>query len=209
MRPLLSILIMMGLVACQPQKQPTATAINADPINSMPSGTASPAINPYATVDISPMDMSYWPVDYPKLRMTESIKTAPLARVIYSRPHLQGRKLFPDILQYEQGWRLGANEATELQLFKDAWIENQPVKAGRYTLYCIPHPDTWTFILNQSTDIWGVQQEHHTDLARFEVPVTKTALALEYFTMVFVEKEEQAELVVAWENWEARVRFKF
>jgi hypothetical protein len=24
-----------------------------------------------------------------------------------------------------------------------------------------------------------------------------------------VEKEEQAELVVAWENWEARVRLKF
>jgi hypothetical protein len=44
---------------------------------------------------------------------------------------------------------------------------------------------------------------------RFNVPVIKTGLALEYFTMVFQEKEEKAELIVAWENWEARIQFKF
>jgi hypothetical protein len=209
MRSYLFILLSAVLLACQPQKKPTTDTTSVDPVAPIASGTTSPAINPYAPVDISPMDMSYWPVDYPKLRLTGDRITLPLARVIYSRPHLQGRKLFPDIIQYEQGWRLGANEATELQIFKDVLVENQPIKAGRYTLYCIPHPDTWTFVLNNTTDVWGVQQEQGTTLARFEVPVIKTALALEYFTMVFAEKEEKAELIVAWENWEARIRFKF
>lgn len=197
------------LLACQQPQKPTSDVATLNPTAPIATGTASPAINPYATVDISPMDISYWPVDYPKLHLTDNINTAPLARVIYSRPHLQGRQLFTDILQYEQGWRLGANEATELQLFKDALIENQPIKAGRYTLSCIPHPDTWTFLLSSTTDIWGIAPEKHTDVARFEVPVIKTGLALEYFTMVFQEKEEKAELLVAWENWEARILFKF
>lgn len=197
------------LLACQSPQKPTSDTITVDPVAPIATGSVSPAINPYATVDISPMDMSYWPADYPKIRLTGNVKKAPLARVIYSRPHLQGRKLFTDILHYEQGWRLGANEATELQLFKDALIENQLIKAGRYTLSCIPHPDTWTFVLSSTTDTWGVAPEKNTDVTRFEVPVTKTGLAIEYFTMVFQEKEEKAELVVAWENWEARIQFKF
>lgn len=166
-------------------------------------------INPFQPVDVSPMDMSYWPADYPKLHMAGQIKTPPLARVIYSRPQLQGRKIFPEILQYEQLWRLGANEATELQLFKDAEVEGQPIKAGRYTLYCIPHPESWTLIFNTTTDTWGLREEHSTDFARVEVPVTQSALELEHFTMVFLEKETQAELFIGWGNLDTRIRFKF
>ncbi len=166
-------------------------------------------INPFQPVDVSPMDMSYWPVDYPKLHMAGQVKTPPLARVIYSRPQLQGRKMFPEILQYEQLWRLGANEATELQLFKDAEVEGQLIKAGRYTLYCIPHPDSWTLIFNTTTDTWGLREEHSTDFARVEVPVTKTALELEHFTMVFLEKETQTELFIGWGDLATRIRFKF
>jgi len=40
--------------------------------------------NAYAPIDISPMDMSYYPVDYPKLKMTGSLNEPPVARVIYS-----------------------------------------------------------------------------------------------------------------------------
>ena len=166
-------------------------------------------INPFQPVDVSPMDMSYWPADYPKLHMAGQLKTPPLARVIYSRPQLQGRKIFPEILQYEQLWRLGANEATELQLFKDAEVEGQPIKAGRYTLYCIPHPESWTLIFNTTTDTWGLREEHSTDFARVEVPVTQSALELEHFTMVFLEKETQAELFIGWGNLDTRIRFKF
>src|SRR5262249_42299392 len=42
------------------------------------------ASNPYSPIDVSPMDMSYYPVDYPKLKMTNSINTPPVMRIIYS-----------------------------------------------------------------------------------------------------------------------------
>jgi hypothetical protein len=171
--------------------------------------TDRPSVNPYASVDISPMDMSYYPIDYPKLRMTKAISTPPLARVVYSRPHLQGRHIFHEVLKYEEPWRLGANEATELELFSDATIQDKKIKAGRYVIYCIPHKDSWTVVLNSNIDSWGLEPDVTKDVARFTVPVTKTKNSLEFFTIVFEKKDPAAELVMAWDDVEVRLPISF
>lgn len=169
-----------------------------------------PSINPYAGVDLSPMDMSYYPVDYPKTKMVNTNAAPPLARVIYSRPHLQGRHIFHEVLKYGEPWRLGANEATELELFSDATIQGKEVKAGRYALYCIPQPKEWTIVLNSNIDSWGLKPDTSRDVARFTVPVTTTGLSLEYFTMVFQNgSTSSAELLMAWDNAEARLPVSF
>lgn len=168
-----------------------------------------PSVNPYAVVDVSPMDMSYYPVDYPKLKMTKKISTPPLARVIYSRPHLQGRHIFHEVLKYDEPWRLGANEATELELFTDATIMDKKIKAGRYVLYSIPHADNWTVVLNSNIDNWGLEQDPSKDVARFTVPVVKTNNALEFFTIVFDQKDNAIELLMAWDNVEVRLPIAF
>lgn len=168
-----------------------------------------PSVNPYAGVDVSPMDMVYYPIDYPKLKMTHIISTAPLARVIYSRPHLQGRHIFHEVLKYDEPWRLGANEATELTLYKDAIIQDKKIKAGRYTLYCIPHKDTWTIALNSNIDTWGLERDIAKDIARFEVPVQQTQNSLEYFTMVFEDEQKGPALLMAWDDVEVRLPFRF
>src|SRR5687768_9424771 len=91
------------------------------------------------TLDQSPMDMSYYPAGYPVLKIQNKI-TEPLAmRVIYSRPQLNGRRVFGELQKLGEIWRLGANEATEIEFFKDVTINNKKVKKGRYTLYCIPY----------------------------------------------------------------------
>ncbi|HEY6062153.1 MAG TPA: DUF2911 domain-containing protein [Chitinophagaceae bacterium] len=165
--------------------------------------------NPYADVDVSPMDMSYYPADYPKLKMTKAISTLPMARVVYSRPHLQGRVLFHNLLKYGDPWRLGANESTELDLYSDVIIQDKKIKEGRYILYCIPEPDNWTIILNSNIDSWGLQQDTTKDIARFIIPVQKTANHLEYYTMIFEKTSTGAELLMAWDNLEARLPFRF
>jgi hypothetical protein len=165
--------------------------------------------NPYAIVDISPMDMSYYPADYPILKMTKAINTNPLARVIYSRPHLQGRQLFHDLLKYGEPWRLGANESTELDLYTDALIQDKKIKAGRYVLYCIPEPDNWTIIINSNIDSWGLHPDSTKDIARFIIPVKQTANHLEYYTMIFEKTGDGAELLMTWDNLEARLPFRF
>ena len=160
-------------------------------------------------VDVSPMDMAYFPVDYPKLKMTKVIAEPPLARVIYSRPHLQGRSLFNGVLKYGEPWRLGANEATELQLFKPATVDGKKIPAGRYVLYCIPEKEKWTIVLNSSIDSWGLHPDASADIARFDIPSSTNETRLEYFTMMFEKIGEQVKLLMAWDNVEARLSFQF
>lgn len=165
--------------------------------------------NPYTVLDVSPMDMTYFPVDYTKLKMANLQEGPPLARVIYSRPHLQGRHLFHEVQKYGEPWRLGANESTELQLFSDAYIQNKKIKAGRYILYCIPQPDQWTIILNKNIDTWGLKQDSTQDFEKFVIPVKTVPASLEYYTMVFQKTETGADLLMAWDNLEARLPFRF
>lgn len=165
--------------------------------------------NPYAGMDLSPMDMSYFPVDYPILKMTGSISTAPVIRLIYSRPHLQGRKLFHDLLKYGERWRLGANEATEIHFYRDVNINNKIIPAGRYVLYCIPEETKWTIILNNSIDTWGLKIDSIKDFQQFEIPVTRNNLKLEYLTIVFEKTGQGADLIIAWSELLARLPIEF
>jgi hypothetical protein len=207
---ILLIALVSLVISCgtQESKGPiTTTTTPGTPDSTQPKGDEP--INTYAGIDISPMDMSYYPVDYPKLKMSKSVTGAPLARVIYSRPHLQGRKLFPDILKYGEPWRLGANEATELQLFSDATIQQKKINASRYVMYCIPSAEKWTIVLNSNIDTWGLEPDVSKDIARFDIPVTRTNNRLEYFSLVFEKTANGADLLMGWENVEARLPFQF
>jgi hypothetical protein len=45
-------------------------------------------------LDHSVMDMSYWPINYPYLKLSGKAKAMPVARIIYSRPLKEGRTIF-------------------------------------------------------------------------------------------------------------------
>lgn len=169
----------------------------------------SEALNPYAPTDISPMDISYYPVDYPLLKMTGKINMPPVARVIYSRPHRQGRQIFGSVLKYGEAWRLGANEATEIEFFRNVIIQGKRIRAGRYIIYCIPLQDEWTLILNTNINTWGLKIDPGKDLHRFDVPSLQTDSDIEFFTMIFEKTDKGADLVITWDNIIARLPVEF
>lgn len=164
--------------------------------------------NSYAQVDISPMDMSYYPVDYPILQMTTDSLLKPTMRVIYSRPHLNGRRLFHDVIKYGQPWRLGANEASEIDIYKPVTIQGKRITPGRFIIYCVPAADKWTIVLNSNIDSWGLKLDSHKDLYRFDIPVSHNNPVIEYFTMVFEKTDSGADLVIAWDEVVARLPIK-
>lgn len=208
--PVLSLLVSFLLLSCNSKKENNAGT--PDPEKKPDSNTVirtETIVNPYAQVDISPMDMCYFPVDYPKLKMAKAINTLPLARVIYSRPHLQGRHIFHEVLKYGEPWRLGANESTELDLYTDVTIQDKKISAGRYVIYCIPAIDKWTIVLNSNIDSWGLEPDPSKDVARFIIPVTTSNNLLEYFTMLFEKTNTGANLLMAWDNVEARLPIVF
>jgi len=169
----------------------------------------TPPANPYASIDISPMDMSYFPVNYSQRKMTHDITTPPVMRVIYSRPHRQGRTIFGSLLKYGERWRLGANEASEIEFFQNVTIQDKKVSAGRYVIYCIPYPDKWTIILNNDLYTWGLKIDSTKDLMQFDIPIKKTSTDFEYFTAVFRPVANGAELVMAWDDTEGRLPINF
>lgn len=168
-----------------------------------------PNINPYSFPDISPMDMVYFPQDYTKLKMAKKITSPPVMRVIYSRPHLQGRKLFKDLQQYGDYWRLGANEATEIEFFRDVTIQNKEIKQGRYVMYCIPKENVWTIFFNSNIDSWGLVQDITRNVSFFEIPVTDKNPHAEYLTMWFEKSGNGADLVMAWDDLQSRLPIQF
>jgi hypothetical protein len=152
-------------------------------------------------IDKSPMDMAYFPNNYPVLKIQDKITEPLIARVIYSRPQKAGRTIFGELVEYNQVWRLGANEATEIEFYKDVKIGGRKVLKGKYTMYALVKPDEWTMILNKETDTWGAfKYDEKKDVLRVTVPTEKTTEPVEAFTMLFDKTTNGANLVMAWDD---------
>lgn len=161
-------------------------------------------------IDKSPMDMAYYPAGYPVLKIQDKITEPLIARVIYSRPQKSGRTIFGQLLEYGKLWRLGANEATEIEFFKPVRIGGTKIKKGRYTLYCIPNADTWTILVNKDTDIWGsFKYDESKTIATVNLPVHKQNEMQEHFVMAFEKSPNGAILTMAWEDISVNLPISF
>lgn len=161
-------------------------------------------------LDASPMDMSYYP---PNFSSNVSVRGNPgtlIARIIYSRPQLKGREIFGKLEPFGKVWRLGANQATELDLYAPVTIGGHKVPKGRYTLYAIPEADHWTIILNSQTDTWGAfGYKQAKDILRTSVPLVTLDQPVEALSIVFEKSDSGANLVMAWDRTEAKLPIGF
>jgi len=152
-------------------------------------------------LDKSPMDVSYYPNNYPVLKIQDKATEPVLMRVIYSRPQKNGRIIFGDLVEYGKVWRLGANEATEIEFYKNVKIGENKIPKGRYTLYAIPNPDNWIIILNKDLDTWGAfKYDAQKDILRTSIPVEKLNESVEALVMTFEKTDNGCNLVMAWDN---------
>ncbi len=154
--------------------------------------------------------MSYYPANYPILKIQDKASEPLLARVVYSRPQKNGRQVFGELVENGSIWRLGANEATELELFRDAKIGTHRVKKGRYTLYAIPTQNRWTLIINKENDVWGAfKYDPKKDVARVDLPVVRNGDVLESFSMYFEKASNNINLVIGWDDESVRMPISF
>src|SRR5262245_21771913 len=79
--------------------------------------------------------------------------------VFYNRPYKKGREIFGGLVPYDKVWRTGANEATTFETTADLVIKGKTLKAGKYSLWTIPNPDTWTIIFNSEYGQWGINSK--------------------------------------------------
>ncbi|QED38914.1 DUF2911 domain-containing protein [Antarcticibacterium arcticum] len=174
-------------------------AFMAFPLNDI-NAQDKPATSPnFPKIDASPMDLVVYKDASDKV----------VARVIYSRPQKRDREVFGKLVPYGQVWRTGANEATELTLYKDMKVADVVVKAGTYTIYTIPEEKEWTVILNKTIHTWGAYEyTDKEDLVRIIVPVRQSPTSIEAFSMTFAPAEGGASLLMGWDNKYVEVPFK-
>jgi len=153
-------------------------------------------------LDKSPMDMCYYPVDYPILKIQKKLKDPLVARVIYGRPQKNDRSIFGDLVPYDMIWRVGANEATEIEFYRDVKIDGKKLLKGRYTLYAIPSAEKWTLVLNKETDTWGAfAYDPKKDILRTDVKVNTRPDVIDVFTICFEGTEKnKTSLMIGWDN---------
>jgi len=132
-------------------------------------------------------------------------------KITYSQPHKKNREIFGKVVPFGQVWRTGANEATEITITKDIKINGADLKAGTYSVFSIPGPDKWTIILNAELGLWGsYNYNDKMDVLRIEAPVTMlTDVVYEPFTIWFDQKNDKADLSMAWEKTKVTLPIQF
>lgn len=95
--------------------------------------------------------------------------------VVYSSPAVKGRKIWGDVVPYDEVWRAGANECSKVTFSTAITIGGKPVAAGSYCIFLLPTRSGWTFILNKDTAQWGAYAyKAENDVLR--VPATATTI---------------------------------
>lgn len=145
--------------------------------------------------------MVYYPANYPVLKIQDKATEPLLARVIYSRPQRNNRSVYGELIEFNKVWRLGANEATEIEFYRDVKIDGKKVAKGKYTLFAVVNPDQWTMILNKDTDTWGAfKYDQKKDVLRMNVPTKKISEAVDAFTIFFEKTSSGVNLNIAWDT---------
>jgi hypothetical protein len=131
-------------------------------------------------------------------------------KIIYSQPQKREREIFGKLVPFDEVWRTGANEATEITTTKNIQINGTLLKAGTYSLFTIPQKEKWTIIVNSELGLWGAYNYNSKlDVMRFDVPVTTTDTVCESFTMQFDHRNEVADLLLYWDKTKISVPIKF
>jgi len=144
----------------------------------------------------------------PKATVSQTVGLTDLS-ITYSRPGVKGRTIWGDLVPYNQVWRLGANEATILNVSDDLLVEGKKLAKGSYSLHAIPTPDDWTIIVNKVAEQWGsYSYKEEEDALRVQVKPRKAAFVERMRFTVEDMTDSTAAIVLAWENLEVPVTIK-
>lgn len=127
----------------------------------------------------------------------------------YSSPRLRGRKMIGDHEPYGKVWRTGANEATTFVTTADVMVGDKAVPAGNYTIFTVPNPDKWVFIINKKTGEWGIPYKYESDeLARADMKVSTLPSKVENFTISYDKTGTGCTMHLDWDMTRASIDIK-
>ncbi|HVG20808.1 MAG TPA: DUF2911 domain-containing protein [Blastocatellia bacterium] len=116
----------------------------------------------------------------------------------YGRPSLQGRDML-SMAQTGTVWRLGMNQATQLETTGNLVVAGKQLKAGKYSLWAKKTGDKkWVLAFHPTVPNWG--QPELTEGYAAELPLTMTAAkeSSEQLTISLADMKGQAGIKIQW-----------
>jgi len=151
-------------------------------------------------------------VNFPDLSAKGSIRQKvgfTTISIVYERPAARGRKIFGELVPYNELWRTGAGNCTRIKFDEDVLVGNTLIAAGTYALFTIPDLREWTVILNSDTTLYGTGgYDESKDIVRFNTAAEATDRYYESLTIDVDVIPDDAELTISWERTRASFEIK-
>lgn len=142
------------------------------------------------------------PKPSPLQKVTQSFGLGEIS-IEYSRPLVNDRKIFGDLVPFGQIWRTGANASTKITFTDDVKVEGKAVKAGTYALYTIPNKESWEIMLYSDLKLGGNVTEYATENEVLRVKVKTTSLPYSLESLIINLGDVQstsAKLTLLWDK---------
>jgi len=90
------------------------------------------------------------PVASPQALVSQNVGMTKIS-MYYSSPGVKGRKIFGDLVPYDEVWRAGANSPTTIVFSTDVMIGDKKLRAGKYSIAMTPRASgKWTVDFNSA-----------------------------------------------------------
>src|SRR6266851_6402722 len=91
-------------------------------------------------------------------------------KISYHRPAVNKRKIWGDLVPWNEVWRAGANQNTTISFSSDVAVGGQKLAAGTYGLHTPPTEKDWMVIFSNMANAWGsFSYDPKEDAARIAV----------------------------------------
>jgi len=130
--------------------------------------------------------------------------------ISYSRPAVNGRKIFGELIPFGQRWRLGANENTKITTSDVLIFGSDTLQAGTYALFATPNSDSWVIDFYTETTNWGLPEKWETSKVALTVnaKVKKMPLVTENLSITIDAMEfNSAVLNITWDKTQVSIPF--
>ncbi|MBR9988469.1 MAG: DUF2911 domain-containing protein [Gemmatimonadetes bacterium] len=126
----------------------------------------------------------------------------------YSRPSARGRTVMGGLVPWDDVWRTGANDATQLITDVALRIGDVRVPPGSYSLFTVPRRGAWDLIINRQTGMSGLQRDPAQDVGRMPMQPAAEASHTEQFTIRVEGAGTDARLRIMWGDADVSVRIR-
>lgn len=124
-------------------------------------------------------------------------------KVSYSRPSMNGRIIFGNVVPMDKIWRTGANENTLIKTSDDLIFGKDTLKKGTYAIFTKPSKDIWELYFYKDTVNWGEPRNwDETKVALKTQSIVKNLTdAYEVFTIDIQQVDvNNGQLILAWDK---------